>query len=567
VSQISEERVLYFPLTGDMERMNPVPEKALERRGARPTEALAWAGLEPISLREAEAYSSKDVQDFLREYRIPGTLPDTMLADNYKTAKPRVATGKEGKIVGLNLMPHFYANILNLPEMDPLSWTFNEKGGSEDQADYEQQRIRRFFNSFDGFSQETAAVSAKVPEGQGLLNFCLGSSEHCRSTCLVLTGNHASAFQASQKKLKLTYAFLTNPVLFIAALDRSLTLFECQCRVVDTDPVVRLNMLSDIPWYVLCPEIFEKHGQDLSKKKGQQKGIAFYDYSKLPFWKSKEYKKVEHLLDLTYSYSGSNAGRCQEALENGYRVAAVFASAAPERIGASSGVSRTTFHEIVGGSGLIDAEGKIDLFGGKWTAVDGDVSDYRIDDPSGFNKKGESQACIVCLNFKAPPLATALQPAEERKLVTLGKRRDSLTEKEAEDLADLERKKLDVAAYQTFRERLPGARKEFSVLVPSTELGISITRALLKKDLWDPLEEQRVFAWMFTPEQVLELAGLTPQEGIQKALRWYAEQKEDVANQKRGLAMQRVIPTSAKARKNGAEGLLIGPHTPTVAND
>lgn len=550
-----------------MERMNPVPEEALERRGPSPTEALAWAGLKPIRLRDAEAYSSKDVQDFLREYRIPGTLPDTMLADNYKTAKPRVATGKEGKIVGLNLMPHFYANILNLPEMDPLSWTFKEKGVSKEEADYAQQRIRRLFNSFDGFSQETAAASAKVPEGQGLLNFCLGSSEHCRATCLVLTGNHVSAFETSQKKLKLTYAFLTNPVLFIAALDRSLTLFECQCRAMDIDPVVRLNMLSDIPWYVLCPEIFEKHGQDLSKKKGQQKGIAFYDYSKLPFWKRKEYKKVEHLLDLTYSYSGSNSGRCREALENGYRVAAVFASASPERVGAATGASRTTFHEIVGGSGLIDAEGKIDLFGGKWTAVDGDVSDYRIDDPSGFNKKGESQACVVCLNFKAPPLAAALKPAEERKLVTLGKRRGSLTEKEAEDLADLERKKLDVAAYQTFRERLPGARKEFSVLVPSTELGISITRALLKKDLWDPLEEQSVFAWMFTPEQVLELAGLTPQEGIQKALRWYAEQKEDVANQKRGLSMQRVIPTSAKARKNGAEGLLIGPHTPTVAND
>ena len=566
MSKILEERVLYFPLTGDMERMNPVPKKALERRGARPTEALSWAGLEPISLSEAEKYSAKDVQDFLREYRIPGKLPDTMLADNYKTAKPRIATGKEGKIVGLNLMPHFYANILNLPEMDPLSWTFKEKGVSKEQADYAQQRIRRLFNSFDGFSQETAAASAKVPEGQGLINFCLGSSEHCRATCLVLTGNHVTAFETSQKKLKLTYAFLTNPVLFIAALDRSLTLFECQCRAMDLDPVVRLNMLSDIPWYVLCPEIFEKHGQDLSKK-GQQRGIAFYDYTKLPFWTSKEYKKVEHLLDLTYSYSGNNKSRCQEALENGYRVAAVFASADPKRIGAATGASRTTFQEIVGGSKLIDAKGKIDLFNGSWKAVDGDVSDYRIDDPSGFNKKGESQACVVCLNFKAPPLAAALEPAEERKLVTLGKRRDSLTTTEAEDLADLERKKLDVAAYQTFRERLPEARKTFSVIVPSTELGLSITRALLKKDLWDPLEEKGVFAWMFTPEQVLELAGLTPQEGIQKALRWYADQKEAVANQKRGLSMQRVVPTSAKARKNGAEGLLIGPHTPTVAND
>jgi hypothetical protein len=142
-----------------------------------------------------------------------------------------------------------------------------------------------------------------------------------------------------------------------------------------------------------------------------------------------------------------------------------------------------------------------------------------------------------------------------------------LTTKEAEDLADLERKQLDVAAYQTFRERLPGAREKFSVSVPSTELGLSITRALKKKDLWDALEEQNVFAWMFTPEQVLELAGLTTQEGIQKALRWYADQKEALANQKRGLSMQRVVPTSAKARKNGAEGLLIGPHTPTVAND
>lgn len=577
---------MYFPETGEMHRMNPIPERAKKSRlavvGAEKN--LLQTGLKRLDWGEVRRVSPAKVRAFLDAFKITGDLPGTILAGNYKTNKPRVETGRQGRIVGLNLMPHYYPNILNLPQMDPLSWDFQEVEDEEGEEAIEEgdspeaspelrkvrkkkEEIRRLFNSFNGKSTATAAESAKLPQ-KNLLNFCAGSSPYCRSTCLILTGNHTSAFEASQKKLKLTNAFLSDPVMFVAALNQALRIFSCTCEGSDLDAVVRLNMLSDIPWYSLCPELFEEHaGDDVPGRPS----IAFYDYTKLPFWRSEDYHRVAKNLDLTFSYSGDNEKLCEEALQNGYRVAAVFASADPKRRGASSGASRTTFKEIVGTSGLIDSKGRMEIFGGEWLAIDGDESDYRIDDPP---------QSIVCLNFKAPNVKLKWEPKDQRKLDKLLKKQEAegLTEKEQDALDNLFRQQADIQAYSGLAEALPEARRMFSTvegpkgervgLVKKSDKGRAISATVNNKRLWK-LAKQRnesITPNAFSPEQLFELSELAYPENAERALEWFSQMQAADAALKKGVAMQYVAPTEGGARSNGT-GLLIGPHIPVVVND
>jgi len=570
VSHIFErEPVIYFPDTGDVHRMNPVPERAKESR-LRVLGNLAQTGLEPLNWREVERVTTSQIRDFLDKFKITGDLPGTILAGNYKTNKPRVGTGRLGKIAGLNLMPHYYPNILNLPQMDPLQWDFQEvedetgeeaiEDGDKESAPedlktvrQQKQEIRRLFNSFNGQKPATAAKSAGLPKSaeNNLLNFCAGSSPYCRGTCLILTGNHTSAFETSQKKLKLTNAFLSDPVLFVAALNSALKIFACACEGIDVDPVVRLNMLSDIPWYSLCPELFETH-----------KDIAFYDYTKLKFWKSEDYQRIAEgvgNLDLTFSYSGTNEKDCKEALKAGYRVAAVFASADPKRMGAAPGASRTTFKEIVATSGLVDADGMMSLFGGKWLAIDGDESDYRIDDPA---------QSIVCLNFKAPNVKLKWEDKDQRKL-------DKLLEKQAqgaispsdqEKLEDELRRRTDVLAYTDLAKFLPEARREFSEIIGEQAPGEStkdwkaraargkaISGTYNNKRLWKAAKKtnKTIKPSAFSPDQLFELSQIAFPENAQKALAWFADIEAAEAAKKQGIAMQLVAPTEDGARANG----------------
>jgi hypothetical protein len=274
------------------------------------------------------------------------------------------------------LAPHFYPNLLNLI---PAKGT-----GALLQID------KDWFNAFNGRDLKTASAMSEVPTDE-LLTFCTMSSKFCRQTCLVTTGQHPSTIQAAHAKMKHTNALLSEPELFVALLVRQLKSFAKAANKAGKDgkdAICRLNMLSDIPWYIVCPEIFE----ELEGK------VYFYDYTKVPNWGVPEYERVRHLLDLTFSFSGSNEKLCKEALQANERIAVAFAPADPDR--AASVQSRTSWREIKA-SGLVDASGNTMLFDGPWPIVDGDESDYRVDDP---------QPCIVALNFKQPNLTAAKVP-------------------------------------------------------------------------------------------------------------------------------------------------------------
>lgn len=433
--RISPDTVLYHPDTGDVQpfheapQTNPVPTgrqlkrpdgspgghdaRAVRRRETNvdntPKSAALRSGIGRIEWGLVQSYSTKDISDFKQQYKIV-----SLLEGNTKTAKAR-PSGNVGVIRGLSLAPHYYPNILELLERDGKLVAFDKD----------------IFNSFDGSSKDTVIEWLKkgtfrvqktknkrvwtedktydLPADSflrekresilaNMLDFCVGSSKACRETCLVYSGQNASTDEAPRAKLKHTWAFLSEPELFVAALLKETHSKAKAARRDGDDFVVRLNMLSDIPWYVVCPELIEEAAVD--------SGVAFYDYTKVPFWRDEDYQRVRRHLDLTFSYSGANADLCREALDNGVRIAAAFAPADPDR--PASIAHRTSWQELLAAlrsGGLKGRAGRdqphIDLFGGSWPLIDGDESDYRMDDPA---------PSIVALNFKAPNITEGRVP-------------------------------------------------------------------------------------------------------------------------------------------------------------
>lgn len=444
--------VLFDPYTGEVTQENPIPERATTQRRAMPSanKAADLAGLGRVEWDDVQAYiddwkkrgKQSALAAFVRHFRLtsevqgPASIRDCFYAQNEKTAKPRVQTGRKGQIVGLSLFPHFYPNLLNaVPDV------FLDENGVVDVPQYKEEspayeyyseigsELRTFFNGFDGGKPSSIEPQTGVPPSEQL-NFCVGSSEACRTTCLVLTGNNPASTPAVAKKANLTQALLSNPALFIAGLyvgmDQLSTYLSKPQRTKEgvqppADVVVRLNMLSDIPWYAVCPELLEK----LADPRRGPARVYWYDYTKVPFWRSEEYQRLGarvglrpgEVLDLTFSFSGAqnNTRLCQEALAlrdaalgypQGVRIAMAFAPANPER--RATVEKRTTWDEIVrvgAQSGLIKARGRqvyVDLPEiGLHPLVDGDSDDYRIDDPGG---------CIVALNFKEPAITDEFVP-------------------------------------------------------------------------------------------------------------------------------------------------------------
>lgn len=348
-------------------RTNPIPRRAVETRAKTPLDAATLSGLGRISWDIVSSYSEKEILAFKKRYEI-----GSLLQTNAKTEKPR-PSGRPGIIQGLSLAPHFYSNLLNL--------TPTTSSGALLQID------KDWFNAFDGATKEKVAKQVDMP-ADSLLNFCAGSSQFCRRTCLVTTGQHPSTIQAAHAKMKHTNALLTEPELFVALLYRQLISFGKSARKRGYDAIVRLNMLSDIPWYVVCPELLENTAHL----------VEYYDYTKVRFWGEPEYERVRDILDLTFSFSGTNESTCTEALRAGERIAVAFAPADPDR--PATVQQRTSWQEIEA-SGLVNENGETLLFDGPWLVVDGDESDYRVDDPA---------PCIVALNFKQPNLTVEKVP-------------------------------------------------------------------------------------------------------------------------------------------------------------
>lgn len=198
------------------------------------------------------------------------------------------------------------------------------------------------------------------------INLCVGSNSACRKTCLVYSGRNPLADKLVPTKLSRTESLLREPVAWVRMYLDSISLHREECIRKGIDCYVRPNVLSDIPWEVIAPEVFHLFPD-----------VSFYDYTKV-FGREPGASNY----DLTFSFSGTNALQCQREMDRGIRVAAVF--------------------------WLQNKEDKLtDLTFMGQPVIDGDEHDFRPLDPP---------ASVIGLKFKVPN-NRRIPTKDERKFV------------------------------------------------------------------------------------------------------------------------------------------------------
>lgn len=216
-------------------------------------------------------------------------------------------------------------------------------------------------------------------------NTCPKATASCAAGCLMMSGRVImDKFNTiTTARINKTRAFYEHRPQFMAQLVREIKRAKSRADQGGRSFAVRLNGTSDI-----SPMIWKHEGRTLMEIFPE---ITFYDYSKV-LNRIKLVKQFKNY-DLTFSYSGENWDECEQALKSGVRVAVVFKVKKGQPLPASF----RGFH-----------------------VIDGDLTDYRPDDPSG---------CIVGLRFKRIKDKEAqkavlsspfvIDPIEENQLVNI----------------------------------------------------------------------------------------------------------------------------------------------------
>lgn len=142
------------------------------------------------------------------------------------------------------------------------------------------------------------------------LGFCVGSNAACRSTCLLYSGNNPYGDKSGPGKLRKTEALLLEPVAWMRMLIEATNWHIADCRRHGIVPYVRPNVLSDVPWEMVFPELFTRVYSRWRR--------LFYDYTKVA-----GRRRIEGY-DLTFSFNGTNERLVDYELDRGVRTAVVF---------------------------------------------------------------------------------------------------------------------------------------------------------------------------------------------------------------------------------------------------
>lgn len=226
-----------------------------------------------------------------------------------------------------------------------------------------------------------------VPELARTLGVCVGSSEACRTSCLVYAGQNQAVEHNNLIKGDRLLGFLREPLAFMRMMIDSM---QKHVRATEKDgsvPYFRPNILSDVPWEVLFPDLWSYP---------EFENLSVYDYTKLA-GRETEFLGRLHAsrganamldnalrYDLTYSFSGVNAELMEVELQRGMRLAIVFLR------GLKSGSLKPS--KKTGKVNFKAAESFADIrFLGK-KVIDGDEHDLRPLDPQGT---------VVGLRFKS----------------------------------------------------------------------------------------------------------------------------------------------------------------------
>ena len=193
-----------------------------------------------------------------------------------------------------------------------------------------------------------------APSTQSGHNICPRATKECIQACLSESGHNRidTSGRINRARIKKTQLFFSTRKEFVDCIAKEIANAHKRAVKAGYEFSVRLNGTSD-----LSPILFV--GSDGLTILDKFPHVQFYDYTKVLNRKRLLSKYSNY--DLTFSYSGSNWTECEQALQDGMRVAVVFA-----------GKQLPTEYK-------------------GYQVVDGDVSDIRYWDP---------KDCIVGLRFK-----------------------------------------------------------------------------------------------------------------------------------------------------------------------
>jgi len=230
-----------------------------------------------------------------------------------------------------------------------------------------------------------------APASESGYNVCSHSTPECRKGCLATSGRAGMDITSGRNRIKncrinKTRMFYEQPEFFMSWLIAEIKVAQAKAIKDGFYFSVRLNCTSDINWQLVRVDgknIFEIFPD-----------VQFYDYTKNPA------KFINKPLNyhLTFSYTGRNWHLCEALLNSGYNVAMVFDAKNETEIPA--------------------------MYKG-YQVVNGDLTDYRVDDANGIiiglkwkhiaNKQVEKEVLQSCFVVKKSEYA--LSNVQELALV------------------------------------------------------------------------------------------------------------------------------------------------------
>ena len=200
------------------------------------------------------------------------------------------------------------------------------------------------------FSHQHTYAIYLAPANTSGYNVCSHSTPECRMGCLNTSGRagieiFSGLDKISSCRIKKTRLFYEEPEFFMHWMFAEIRSKQAKAKREGFFFSVRLNATSDIDWQnvkISGQTVFEIFPE-----------ISFYDYTK----NANKFKNIAPNYHLTLSYTGRNWAQCEAMLKVGHNVAMVF----------------NVKHES-----LLPATYK------GYDVINGDLTDYRIDDAKGI---------------------------------------------------------------------------------------------------------------------------------------------------------------------------------------
>lgn len=331
----------------------------------------------------------RELGELVKAYEKPNSMAKIFMTANAKLLKGEAGYTELGVpaslSMGPNLLPHSMLTQATLP-----------KGGEPIVSNLNLQK--RVF---------PLAAPFELPKPLDLpIDVCVGSNDACRSTCLLYSGNNPTADAQTVVKLARSVSLAMEPEAWIRMWIASIDLHIASAKKQDKVPYVRPNVLSDIPWELICPTIFDMFSGSGSGAAGR--GLMMYDYTKVAGRHEREN------YDLTFSFSGSNSKLTEHELEAGKRVAVVYwLPGACLKKGSPKKLVKE-YARFVGGKGpRPDCEMVEDYTFMGHPVITGDLHDFRPLDPA---------PSVIGLTYKIPKVdgkTLTEPPAAARKFAMI----------------------------------------------------------------------------------------------------------------------------------------------------